>query len=1188
LERGPARVAPLSVITQVKETKGPKRRIYNFTEKQKEREKFINELKETVDYYNSIKKSRERQQKIEEETRRLEEESRIEQEELKKKREEEARAKERDRKLREEAEKLEKEKELKKQHDENTKAYMERLQKDREMREKRDAEIKAKEEEAERKKQAELKEEQEKKKQAEQKAEQERAKAKQEEIKAREDAERRKREEEDELEIRRLVEKTRKEKEAQRKKQMEEFSRQQAEIAKKMSEHEEMKKRWSNYLRGNPSGVSDSGFFENPKARSTPVYTEETRPRSILKTPEPKTVRISTEGTFRVKSPEETEEDSGPELHSETEEPEAESESTPEPEVRKINKQSKYYKPARPFHEEYLYAEPSSGEEDDYRAPSAPVHVSMGFEDPYVNEPLSSAGKVYNRRSAYRELPHKHVPIMETALKDLQSSGCSQEEAKNLITASAAMAQVVSHLAGSHKKQQKRPIQEIPPPDDIDLRINSFNYNVQGNTIYQILGKRFCNLEFPSEVARKMVMREIFEKVASHPLATPKARLIATNQLAQIDPVKEKQCEIQTLLGTSMAEDKDSEIVPPPFLGDNDLDASILKTLQTRIGLGQDRRFKFEELRGSKMKTLLLNLGSVISNARLRESEAYALMLRITEGLLYENIYMAQNEHRVPFEEFWMNLQKTQRKVLSSKEYEEKLQDLLERDYVGDLEQSLSEILVFNSKIHEKEPDPAFRKLLCQRDTLADLRMFIRKHYPSYASQVNTVFMEKLRHTAAARNLPNYTNENIFHPGKSYLYLEVACEVLSQCEPDNLVRRDRRRNKGYALRSHINTITTTVEDKPKEKPKQEKGPKNPDPEPFGFLSPSLPAQNNQQPFRRPKSRSRMGRDPRSQTPGNGRESRFGNGNFRSQTPGGGFQGRPRFACHLCNVPGHRFRRCLTYPGEEPGEKICSKCGGKHNTTCRARTKGGDRTRENSWDKKAQIMALNANPDENQNPNEQRQGPPQNQQYNRYSTPGPQDQNRPFSRGYTPGPYRDQNYRSYTPGPNNYGNQQYGPDQGYRGQTPGPYRNQTPGPYRSYTPGPPNRNQGDYRNDYDGRRSRSFYRRGRNGSRYRGYGRRSQSGYRNNDRYREGDGYRDSYKYRQNNGYVDNRQDRPRMVGHQQILQMEEAAKAQYQQKLQAHSGNQQGLGNDGYQPLSSSVVLSTLEAKDLQYEDSNE
>lgn len=51
-----------------------------------------------------------------------------------------------------------------------------------------------------------------------------------------------------------------------------------------------------------------------------------------------------------------------------------------------------------------------------------------------------------------------------------------------------------------------------------------------------------------------------------------------------------------------------------------------------------------------------------------------------------------------------------------------------------------------------------------------------------------------------------------------------------------------------------------------------------------------------------------------------------------------------------------------------------------------------------------------------------------------------------------------------------------------------------------------------------------------------------------------------------------------MVGHQQILQMEELAKQQHQQRLHAHSSNHQGLGNDGAQPLNSSVVLNTMEA----------
>ena len=96
-----------------------------------------------------------------------------------------------------------------------------------------------------------------------------------------------------------------------------------------------------------------------------------------------------------------------------------------------------------------------------------------------------------------------------------------------------------------------------------------------------------------------------------------------------------------------------------------------------------------------------------------------------------------------------------------SRETEKKLKILLTQDRVENLEKSLSKILIFNDKIHQKEKQPAVRKLLCQRATLKDFRTYIRKHYPSYLSQINMMFVEKARLVAAEKGIPDFPNESV-------------------------------------------------------------------------------------------------------------------------------------------------------------------------------------------------------------------------------------------------------------------------------------------------------------------------------------------------------------------------------------------------------------------------------------------
>ena len=1000
---------------------------------------------------------------------------------------------------------------------------------------------------------------------------------------------------------------TRRRKEAAIKAQQEQFQEAMREAARRDAEvwerSEKLKQDWSNILRSNQPSVSpeprqerrstdpepkherrdtfypqedDPSMYQKPQSRPIPVGLGSGRstPSILKKTPgdgrpgSANSVKFNEHGQFVFISDDDTDvelQGTGDE-ESDYDDP-------------------KHYRPRQdvPHHEEYLWADPrrdidTDEEEDDPTKPAPPVHVSIGYEDPYVKTPLSKAGKIYQKDFAYENVPHKSTPIMGTALKDLQSAGCAPDMAKSLLTASAAMAQVISTLTTDHKKQQKRSIKEIPPPKNLDLRINSFNYNVQGNTATQILGKRFNALRFPSEPVRKLVMRKIFEKVVGHPLATPKARLIAINQLAQEDPLQTSRIELQALMDDSDIMDNDSEIVPPPQLGPNDLDSSVIKTLQTRTGMSANDRITFEDMPMNRLRTLLSNLRSVIQSAGLRQSEAFALMRRICSGNSYENVYLAESEHKQSFADYWVSLQK-QKRLLSSKDYERRLKALLQADRVDNLEKTLNEILIYNDKISQSEIDPSIRKHLCQRNTLRDLRAFIRKHFSSYASQVNTTFMERLKMTAAQKNLPTYANEQYFHPGKSLLFLETAIETLATADPDNAIMREVREDRPSQKRhAQIHAITTSSADYEEEEIPFERPPareevveqRGPTPGPDFYQSQEdrrarqrLRGRGGSQFRRRGSSRGpprNQSRGPsRNQSRGPSRNQSRGpsRGPFRAQTPGGNGR-RPDYTCHLCNVKGHSFRECRTYQGEKPTDRICKRCGGRHDGQCRSYIYGESKSNaiEHS-PADAKIMAFEGNPG-NQvqvsqpQPQGQAYGYPQDQNYNRSYTPGYGNQYRSFAPRYpTPGPYYNQNYRSR--------------DQNYRSQTPGPGG---PDYQRQPTPGWNGYRQNQYQqgNDryYENRRGRSFY--GRNN--YRGGGR---SGYRGNGRQSQnGDRGPNNYGNEYRNG--------PQVMGHKQIQQMEELLKVYNTQKLHAHASGQQGLGNDGHQPLTTAVVLNTMEA----------
>ena len=182
--------------------------------------------------------------------------------------------------------------------------------------------------------------------------------------------------------------------------------------------------------------------------------------------------------------------------------------------------------------------------------------------------------------------------------------GHSPEEMKHILATSVEIAQVVSSLSRDNKNKGKKTYKEIAPPDpNVDLRIDSFDYNISGKTATQILGRRFQSISFPTDASRYATMKGIFNKVILHPYSSEKARLIALSQLGQIHPHKENIAGIQALYAQRSREQDDPELIPAPILGDNEADPSVVKTLLTRIGFGPTRNSQLKRCQQENSKS---------------------------------------------------------------------------------------------------------------------------------------------------------------------------------------------------------------------------------------------------------------------------------------------------------------------------------------------------------------------------------------------------------------------------------------------------------------------------------------------------------------------------------------------------------------------------------------------------------
>ena len=800
--------------------------------------------------------------------------------------------------------------------------------------------------------------------------------------------------------------------------------------------------------------------------------------------------------------------------------------------------------PSKPVHEQVrdaqrdMQAETSS---DDESKPAIPVHIAENIPDPYFNVPLTKEGRVFNPNDSYREIPPKPSGVWERTIQGLANSGCKPEQIENILSTSAAISQVATMLTSDYKKKNIPTYEEVPPPPKkMDLSTDSFNYDINGRSISEVLGKRFCKTRFPSEPVRKMVMRGILQKIVDHPKSSYTARMIAVGQLGKDDPLIRGRAEIHALMNDTLeAECETEDVISPPRLGKNSLTNEVLKSLLTRLGLSPGERYELEDLTLVQLKNFWMNLKEVITAYGLREKEAYALLRRLLKGNSSDQVWLAEQEHRIPFIDYWISKQKTQKRVVSTSEFKKKLEHLISKEPAENLERTLNQILILNDKIFQKEADASVRKLLCQRATLKDFRAYLRNHYSPYLSQINTAFIEKQKALAIKKNMPSFTNELIYTPGLTYAFLEVCSEVLADVEPDAPRERyyhnnnnDRGHfNKG---RARIHAIEASPQEEPKKKVEEDRdATREPERQNRKFPNKSGPG---------PRGPYKLSTQRAGSVGNNNNNNNNNNGSNNRQWPR---QQNFRYNCHLCGELGHSFRRCELYPGENPGDKKCQVCSGQHVSACKNSPKQNGGRKGSNFN--SQIMEIRGAPgstDDQSRRQPNNYGPPNNF--------GPRN-------GFTPG-----NSNGYMP-PRQDG---YGPRHGGN--------NYNGGYNRGYGPNrPDNRN---YNGNFQGRPDFQGYQgndqRPFNSGRpnFRGGPRSNKSGYRS--------GGPDRYPNQGNNQGSRRQDGGQQKMDQRHISQLEEMLKSMKQQKMTEHvpeGQNYNGLGNGGHQPLNSSVVIDAME-----------
>ena len=501
-------------------------------------------------------------------------------------------------------------------------------------------------------------------------------------------------------------------------------------------------------------------------------------------------------------------------------------------------------------------------------------------------------------------------PVMET-LKE-HSVPLDGTEAATTLGVTYAVADSIALLTKEGREANRPALVQIPPPKITDdRRLITFNYNTQGRSVDEILGSVFLHTHFPNEAARQETKKAIFQRVIDDPNVREETKGIALAQIDQLDVTKmhTQNSYIAALRASTPYLDQDCEddanLVPVPLLGDSPLTSGTVKGLLALMGITEKDKFSIEDPRSRPLKFYLRPLGIKISQERLSESAAYALLCSVVTGSTYDQVYAARHYEQTPFAEFWRVLQKTSNRSPSVGVFEDNIEKLLQKRPLH-VEGVLTEIRNLRFKIHEAEKDPKLRAALIEKETIKDFFALVKNFYPALEASIKMAYDRRLQELNTKQKTLASFDQPLLQLSKTYILMEVICAAIAEDEDMGYNRP--RLNAAVApekpTRARINVLCEVSE------------------EPASTLQWRQAQINTLQ-----QAASMQQANWRTEQPPQPR------GDWSRE------QGRGFRHCILCNRSRHVAEKCYAYPNMEPSNIPCSICKGLHQGPCKRPPEG---------------------------------------------------------------------------------------------------------------------------------------------------------------------------------------------------------------------------------------------------------
>ena len=534
----------------------------------------------------------------------------------------------------------------------------------------------------------------------------------------------------------------------------------------------------------------------------------------------------------------------------------------------------------------------------------------------------------------YRDYPEfvyrQNIPVDATAgcTNVVQALEKYNVPATSMVTGlalgvSSGVASSIGTMTKEGKERAKPVLVPAPRPSlKDDMRVSSFDYDIYGRNVDEILGSVFRKTCFINEGARQETMKVILQRVLDDPETPETTKEVALKQIDQMD-VPKMHAQMSHLSALKAAkvltkENADLEhipsIIPPPTFGNQTMTTNTVKSLFASMGMHSKQKFSIGDPESKPLKYYLLPLAAKITSERLSEDQAYLLLSNIVTGTTLEQVQNALYNDCIPFREFWIFLQKTGNRTTSVEAFQRELDKIL-KTTPEHVEDAISKIKNLRIKIHMNESDEIIKKKLTETNTIIDFRKFLRNHFPFSAALVDFLYKQKVNAQEMEEMTHGVFNTEFNMPNKVYTFMEVMCSVLvdegkfnewNPVFPSGGSKHERAKvsavDVGEPKEANVMALQTDVQAE------------------IDSFVPKLAQQRDFAPRRNSHYRPQQ------------QQNRQVYPNYRQDDQP---RRETREICMLCNLAGHPKENCLKYPSNFPLADVpCSQCQGRHAGECR--------------------------------------------------------------------------------------------------------------------------------------------------------------------------------------------------------------------------------------------------------------